>query len=235
MEILARIWYTIPRKRRTTGKTTPTGHPVAEGRKSPSAVAAVAPRRHASVSSVHRWYPTSLEEGLKGLRPRPTPGRPPGLSEWQKKKRVKGLLRGLQRESGSPCICAFLRTTSRGWTSAVFSDFCFDIFAAPLSGWGIGERSIGGKKSSGSWGSIHEFIRNSFLRMRRNSIRPNSSGPRPTGTCPAASRRTLPGSTTACAVLHAASGGRRNSSGPASTPPTCPGHDSLFHYLCKTQ
>jgi len=135
----------------------------------------------------------------------------------------------------TPCICAFLRTTSRGWTSAVSSNFCFDIFAAPLSGWGIGERSIGGKKSSGSWGSIHEFIRNSFLRMRRNSIRPNSSGPRPTGTCPAASRRTLPGSTTACAVLHVASGRRRNSSGPASTPPTCPGHDSLFHYLCKTQ
>jgi len=100
------IWYTIPRKRRATGKTTPTGHPSAEGRKSPSAVAAVAPRRHASVSSVHRWYPTSLEEGLKGLRPRPTPGRPPGLSEWQKKKRVKGLLRGLQRPPVSALSCA---------------------------------------------------------------------------------------------------------------------------------
>jgi transposase len=57
-------------------------------------LSAVALAVGASVSSVHRWHQTYLEKGLKGLRPRPTPGRPPRLSERQKKKLVKVLLQG---------------------------------------------------------------------------------------------------------------------------------------------
>ena len=37
----------------------------------------------ASVSSVHRWYQAYQAEGLKGLSPRPTPGRPPKLARAQ--------------------------------------------------------------------------------------------------------------------------------------------------------
>lgn len=62
--------------------------------KAGNALSAVAAAVGASVSSVHRWYQTYLEEGLKGLRPRPTPGRPPKLSERQKKKLEKRLLQG---------------------------------------------------------------------------------------------------------------------------------------------
>lgn len=45
----------------------------------------------ASVSSVHRWYQTYQAKGLEGLRPRPTPGRPPKLSLAQR-HRLAGLL-----------------------------------------------------------------------------------------------------------------------------------------------
>lgn len=48
----------------------------------------------ASVSSVFRWHQTFQAKGLRGLRPQPTPGRPPKLSESQKRKLVQVLLKG---------------------------------------------------------------------------------------------------------------------------------------------
>jgi transposase len=55
---------------------------------------AVARALSASVSSVFRWYQGYKKRGLRGLRPRPTPGRPPRLSKKEKSKLVKLLLQG---------------------------------------------------------------------------------------------------------------------------------------------
>jgi transposase len=57
-------------------------------------LSAVARALSASVSSVFRWYQTYRTEGRRGLRPRPTPGRAPKLSDSQKRKLVKVLLKG---------------------------------------------------------------------------------------------------------------------------------------------
>ncbi len=48
----------------------------------------------ASVSSVHRWYRAYQAEGLKGLSPQPTPGRPPKLSVGQRERLGQLLQRG---------------------------------------------------------------------------------------------------------------------------------------------
>lgn len=47
-----------------------------------------------SVSSVFRWWQAYRQHGQKGLQSKPTPGRPPKLSETQKKKLVTLLLKG---------------------------------------------------------------------------------------------------------------------------------------------
>ena len=52
---------------------------------------AVARALSASVSSVHRWAQAYQTKGLRGLRPRPTPGRPPRLTPAQQAQ-VLGLL-----------------------------------------------------------------------------------------------------------------------------------------------
>jgi transposase len=57
-------------------------------------LSAVAQALSASVSSVHRWFQTYQARGLKGLRPRPTPGRPPKLTYAQQAQVVELLLRG---------------------------------------------------------------------------------------------------------------------------------------------
>ena len=57
-------------------------------------LSAVARAVRASGSSVFRWYQTYQSKGLRGLRPQPTPGRPPKLSESQKSKLVQVLLKG---------------------------------------------------------------------------------------------------------------------------------------------
>jgi len=54
----------------------------------------VAQALSASVSSVHRWSQTYQAKGLRGLRPRPTPGRPPKLTHAQQKQVVELLKRG---------------------------------------------------------------------------------------------------------------------------------------------
>jgi transposase len=57
-------------------------------------LSAVALAVHSSVSSVFRWRQSYRRKGWKGLRPRPTPGRPPRLSVGQKGRLLKLLLRG---------------------------------------------------------------------------------------------------------------------------------------------
>jgi transposase len=48
----------------------------------------------ASVSSVFRWWQTYRKRGLKGLKPRPTPGRPPRLDASEKRRLERLLLKG---------------------------------------------------------------------------------------------------------------------------------------------
>lgn len=48
----------------------------------------------ASLSSVVRWHQTYRKRGLRGLRPKPNPGRPPLLTEKYKQKLVRILSRG---------------------------------------------------------------------------------------------------------------------------------------------
>ena len=57
-------------------------------------LSAVARALSASVSSVFRWFQTYQEKGSRGLRPQPTPGRPPKLSKSQKSQLAKVLLKG---------------------------------------------------------------------------------------------------------------------------------------------
>ncbi|HEV8454717.1 MAG TPA: winged helix-turn-helix domain-containing protein [Gemmatimonadales bacterium] len=57
-------------------------------------LAAVAGQIHASVSSVFRWWQVYQREGRRGLRAKPAPGRPPGLSPVQRGKLVQLLVKG---------------------------------------------------------------------------------------------------------------------------------------------
>ena len=57
-------------------------------------LSAIARAVGASVSSVFRWAEAYRTQGLLGLRPRPTPGRPPSLSVAQKKRLAALLLKG---------------------------------------------------------------------------------------------------------------------------------------------
>jgi len=55
---------------------------------------AIARALSASVSSVFRWLQAYREKGTQGLKPQPTPGRPPKLTQNQKKQLVQVLLNG---------------------------------------------------------------------------------------------------------------------------------------------
>lgn len=57
-------------------------------------LSAVARALSASVSSVFRWWHAYRQKGLQELRAKPTPGRPPRLSQRQKQQLVKRLLQG---------------------------------------------------------------------------------------------------------------------------------------------
>ena len=48
----------------------------------------------ASVSSVFRWLQAYQAKGVRGLKPQPTPGRPPKLTQDQKGRLVQVLLKG---------------------------------------------------------------------------------------------------------------------------------------------
>lgn len=54
----------------------------------------IAQRLGASLSSVVRWCQAYRKQGLKGLKPRPSPGRPSLLSPHQKESLKKRLLKG---------------------------------------------------------------------------------------------------------------------------------------------
>jgi transposase len=60
-------------------------------------MAAVARQVQASGSSVWRWWRTYQRDGLRGLAPKPTPGRPPRLSGSQLRTLEKILTRGPRR------------------------------------------------------------------------------------------------------------------------------------------
>jgi transposase len=64
-------------------------------------VAAVARQGQASVSSVWRWWQTYQRAGSRGLRPKPTPGRPPRLSAGQLRT-LDGILARGARRAGYP-------------------------------------------------------------------------------------------------------------------------------------
>src|SRR5215470_11413214 len=64
-------------------------------------MSAVARQVQASVSSVWRWWQTYQRAGLRGLRPTPTPGRPPRLSGGQLRTLERILTRG-PRRAGYP-------------------------------------------------------------------------------------------------------------------------------------
>jgi len=64
-------------------------------------MSAVARQMQASVSSVWRWWQTYQRAGPRGLRPTPTPGRPPRLSEGQRRTLERILARG-PRRAGYP-------------------------------------------------------------------------------------------------------------------------------------
>lgn len=57
-------------------------------------LSAVARQLYAAVSSVFRWWQAYQRDGRQGLRPKPTPGRPPRLSEAQRRKLVSLLVKG---------------------------------------------------------------------------------------------------------------------------------------------
>src|SRR5258707_15688763 len=57
-------------------------------------VSAIARLLAASKSSVVRWREAYKKHGLKALRPKPTPGRPPRLSIAQKARLAKYFLKG---------------------------------------------------------------------------------------------------------------------------------------------
>ncbi len=61
----------------------------------------VADSLSASLSSIVRWHKTHQQKGLKGLKPKPTPGRPSRLSDSQKQKLKQLLIKGHQA-TGSP-------------------------------------------------------------------------------------------------------------------------------------
>jgi transposase len=64
-------------------------------------MSAVARQVQASVSSVWRWWQSYQRDGLRGLRPTPTPGRPPRLSAGQLRTLDRILVRG-PRRAGYP-------------------------------------------------------------------------------------------------------------------------------------
>jgi len=59
-----------------------------------TSLSAVARAVSASVSSVFRWAETYRKKGLRGLQPRPTPGRPSKLSPAQLTRLERVLLKG---------------------------------------------------------------------------------------------------------------------------------------------
>jgi transposase len=82
------------------------------------ALSAVAGQVQASVSSVFRWWQAYQRHGQRGLRSKPTPGRPPRLSEAQKRKLVRLLSTGALRAGYTTDLWTLGRVvlTGLGWS-----------------------------------------------------------------------------------------------------------------------
>jgi transposase len=78
-------------------------------------LSAVARWLGASVSSVFRWYQTYREQGLKGLRPRRIPGRPPKLSRSQKEALIQLLVKGALAAGYSTDLWTTQRVADLTW------------------------------------------------------------------------------------------------------------------------
>ena len=95
MEHTERCWYAAghatTRDCPAAGTAAPTGHPAVTGGED-SVGRGPGPQRVGEFSVP--LVPDVPPEGGRGLRPRPTPGRPPKLSEAQKRHLIKVLLRG---------------------------------------------------------------------------------------------------------------------------------------------
>jgi transposase len=79
--------------------------------RSGQALAAVARQVGASVSSVFRWWHTYQQEGQRGLRAKPTPGRPGKLSDTQKRKLVSVLMKGPRHQGYATELWTLKRVT----------------------------------------------------------------------------------------------------------------------------
>jgi transposase len=75
-------------------------------------LSAVARQVHASVSSVFRWWQAYQRDGRRGLAPKPTPGRPPGLSPSQKGQLVRLLVKGPLRAGYSTDLWTLARVAT---------------------------------------------------------------------------------------------------------------------------
>ena len=74
------------------GRRLAAGRLILAGKKNVDVVRAL----NVSLSSVKRWKKILRQQGIDGLRGKPPPGRPPRLSNGQRKKLVKIILRGAQ-------------------------------------------------------------------------------------------------------------------------------------------
>jgi transposase len=69
----------------------------------------VATKLKSSLSSVVRWYQAYRKKGKEGLRPQPTPGRPPRLTKAQKEKLLRILVKGAPFEGYATDLWALPR------------------------------------------------------------------------------------------------------------------------------
>jgi hypothetical protein len=131
----------------------------------------------------------------------------------------------------SGCVAAI----SRGWMSERSCDICSGICVVPLSCCGIGEPFIAEKPSSNGSPPIPGSRWKSSRPTRRNSIRRNMCGARPTAPWRTVRPRICISSTGCSATRCGACVARNHSCGPVSTRQICRGHGEPFHYLCKPQ
>jgi hypothetical protein len=134
-----------------------------------------------------------------------------------------------------PCTFNFEPGILPGWISTLFSNICFAIFGVPLFYYGTEVPFIGGKRLNNISLNIPASRWNISLPMRRNLIRQNLFGTKPTVCSPMVRPRTWQNSRGSSEIQPGGSEIPRSSFGHASTLLICLGQDNSFHYLCKTQ
>ncbi len=146
-------------------------------------------------------------------------------------------LPSLPKEGVWPCTSGCAPATLPVWTSARFSKACSSISVAPWCSSGTEAPSTVEGKSSIFFRSIRGWMFTLSLPTHPNSIRQNTSGIKLITPSPTAHRRISRNSKGCCAIQSGAYDVPKNSFGPVSMLPICPGYDDheYFHYLCKTQ